>query len=219
MRLHFGPFCVDVGARQVLQGDASIHLTRKEIDLLLLLLEQRPNVVTKEQIYGRLWPDVFVSEASLQALVSDLREALDAGGRRDEFIRTVHGVGYAFSGAVHDSSVLPEADRAVVRGWLVGTSGRVPLHAGENIVGRSDHPDLDTTTISRRHTRIRIDVEGVTIEDLGSKNGTWLNDRQLMAPQRLSEGNIVRLGSSVFTFRRARMSSSTQSSVPTPKRR
>jgi DNA-binding winged helix-turn-helix (wHTH) protein len=61
------------------QGDASIHLTRKEIDLLLLLLEQRPNVVTKEQIYGHLWPNIFVSEASLQALVSDLREALDAG--------------------------------------------------------------------------------------------------------------------------------------------
>jgi hypothetical protein len=59
-------------AREFTSGDASIHLTRKEIDLLLLLLEQRPNVVTKEQIYGHLWPNIFVSEASLQALVSDL---------------------------------------------------------------------------------------------------------------------------------------------------
>ena len=209
MQLHFGPICVDVGARQVLKGDASIHLTRKEIDLLLLLLEQRPNVVTKEQIYGRLWPDIFVSEASLQALVSDLREALDAGGPRDEFIRTVHGIGYAFCGAVRESGALPDPVHAVVRGWLIGTSGRIPLHAGENIVGRADSPELGTVTISRRHARIHVDSEGVDIEDLGSKNGTWVNFCQVAARQPLTEGDTVRLGSSVFTFQRARMSSST----------
>ena len=165
--LSFGPFCVDVGARQIWKDSQSIHVTRKELDLLLLLLDERPNVVTKEQIYARLWPDVFVSEASLQALVSDLREILQTGSDRDEFIRTVHGVGYAFCGAVRDSGALQSKEQAVVHAWLVGTTGRISLHAGENIVGRSDHADLDTPTISRRHVRIQIEPEGVT--DRGSR--------------------------------------------------
>ena len=213
MPLHFGPFCVDAGARQVLKDSRPVHVTRKELDLLLLLLHERPNVVTKEQIYARLWPDVFVSEASLQALVSDLREILHIGSDRDEFIRTVHGVGYAFCGAVRDSGALPSMEQAVVRAWLVGTTGRISLHSGENIVGRSDHADLDTTTISRRHVRIQIEAESVSIEDLGSKNGTWLNDRPVTAPTKMSDGDTVRLGTSEFTFRRARMSSSTQSGL------
>ena len=185
--LSFGPFCVDVGARQIWKDSQSIHVTRKELDLLLLLLDERPNVVTKEQIYARLWPDVFVSEASLQALVSDLREILQTGSDRDEFIRTVHGVGYAFCGAVRDSGALQSKEQAVVRAWLVGTTGRISLHAGENIVGRSDHADLDTPTISRRHVRIQIEPEGVTIEDLGSKNGTWLNDHPVTTRTNIRE--------------------------------
>jgi DNA-binding winged helix-turn-helix (wHTH) protein len=213
MPFHFGPFCVDAGARQVLKDGRAIHVTRKELDLLLLLLAERPNVVTKEQIYARLWPNVFVSEASLQALVSDLREILHSGDDRDEFIRTVHGIGYAFCGAVRDSGALPPMEQAVIRGWLVGATGRVSLHTGENIVGRSDHADLDTTTISRRHVRIQIEAESVSIEDLGSKNGTWLNDHPVTARTEISDGDTVRLGTSVFTFRRARMSSSTQSSL------
>jgi pSer/pThr/pTyr-binding forkhead associated (FHA) protein len=125
----------------------------------------------------------------------------------------VHGIGYAFCGAVRDASAPAEAERVLVRGWLVGATGRIPLRAGENIVGRADHADLDTTKISRRHARIRIDSEGVTIEDLGSKNGTWLNDDPVTTPQRVGDGDTVRLGSSVFVFRRARMSSSTQSDL------
>jgi len=212
-KLSFGPFCVDVGARQIWKDSRSIHVTRKELDLLLLLLDLRPNVVTKEQIYARMWPDVFVSQASLQALVSDLREILRTGSDRDEFIRTVHGVGYAFCGTVRDSGVLPSMEQVVVRGWLVGTTGRVSLHAGENIVGRSDHPDLDTTTISRRHVRIQIESGGVTIEDLASKNGTWLNDHPVTTAKNIHDGDTVRLGSSAFTFRRAQMSSSTKSGL------
>ena len=211
--LHFGPFTVEAGARQVWKDSRPVHLTRKELDLLLLLLDERPNVVTKEQIYGRLWPEVFVSEASLQALVSDLREVLHTGGHRDEFIRTVHGVGYSFCGAVRQSGAPTPREPVEVRGWLVGNTGRVSLHAGENIVGRSDYAELDSTTISRRHARLEIGPEKVTIEDLGSKNGTWLNDRQVTTPMSLEDGATVRLGSAVFTFRRARMSASTQSGL------
>ncbi len=54
-----------------------VHLTRKAFDLLLLLLETRPNAVTKDQIYARIWPDAFVTESSLHTLVREIRQALE----------------------------------------------------------------------------------------------------------------------------------------------
>jgi DNA-binding winged helix-turn-helix (wHTH) protein len=210
MRIHFEPFQLDVGARELWKESAPVHLTRKAFDLLLLLIDHRPNVVTKDQIYQRLWPDTFVSDASLQALVSEVRDALDVDGSRDGLLRTVYGVGYAFRGIVREAGATPVIEHATVRGWLVGANGRIPLHTGENIMRRGDNANLDATTISRRHARILIDGEDVTLEDLDSKNGTWINDRPVTTAQRLSEGDRVRLGSLDFTFRAARRASSTQ---------
>lgn len=57
------------------RGDVKIwHLTRKAFDLLVLMLETRPNAVTKDQIYARIWPDAFVTESSLHTLVREIRQ-------------------------------------------------------------------------------------------------------------------------------------------------
>jgi pSer/pThr/pTyr-binding forkhead associated (FHA) protein len=96
--------------------------------------------------------------------------------------------------------------------WLVSGSIRVPLREGENIVGR-DTAELfqfEAPTISRRHARIVIG-ESITLEDLGSKNGTWLKDERLTAPHVLADGDVVKLGSATFTFRLARQSKPTES--------
>jgi pSer/pThr/pTyr-binding forkhead associated (FHA) protein len=88
----------------------------------------------------------------------------------------------------------------------------VGLHAGENIVGRGidNVIEIEAPTISRRHARIVIG-ESVTLEDLGSKNGTWLDDERLIAPRALADGGVVRLGSATFTFRLARRPKPTES--------
>ena len=70
--------------------------------------------------------------------------------------------------------------------------------------------EIEAPTISRRHARITVG-DSVTLEDLGSKNGTWLNDEQLTAPRALAEGDIVRLGSATFTFHLARQPKATES--------
>ena len=89
----------------------------------------------------------------------------------------------------------------------------MPLREGENIVGRDTAGLFQfaaPTTISRRHARIVIG-ESITIEDVGSKNGTWLQDERLTAPHGLADGDVVKLGSATFTFRVARPSKSTES--------
>jgi DNA-binding winged helix-turn-helix (wHTH) protein len=209
----FGSLCVDADARTVTSTEGAVHLTRKAFDLLLLLLERRPNAVSKEQIYAHLWPDTFVAESALQTLVHEIRQAIDDRELQQSWIYTVHGIGYRFAGQVLASDPAPSTTQpGRPEAWLLGESIRVALHAGENILGRGleEVIEVEAPTISRRHARIIIG-DSVTLEDLESKNGTWLGDERLTAPRALADGDIVRLGSARFTFRLVRQPRSTES--------
>ena len=85
MRVRFAGFTLDEGRRQLLEGEADIHLSPKAYELLKVLLEQRPNALSKVELHERLWPSTFVSEVNLAALIAELRAALGEHGR---FIRT-----------------------------------------------------------------------------------------------------------------------------------
>ena len=136
-----------------------------------------------------------MSEASLQALVSEVRQAVGDNGRKRWIVRTVHAVGYAFNVDVEQDAD-SVAERRAVRAWLVGELSRIPLYAGENILGRDDGVTMvDDTTVSRRHARVVIGADGVTIEDLRSRNGSWLADQPLTGPAPVREGDAIRLGS------------------------
>ena len=218
MQYLFGRVCVDAGARRVANRDRIVHLTRKAFDLLLLLLEHRPNAVTKDEIYARLWPDTFVSEASLQTLVHEIRQALDEGDAAPSWIRTVRGIGYSF-----DGEVLATGDPVAAPGpeppaaWLVGEAIRVPLRSGENVLGRgvADVIEIDHPAVSRHHARLIVG-QIATIEDLGSKNGTWVNNLRVTGPHVLTDRDIVSFGSVRFIFQLARRPMSTESAELPP---
>lgn len=214
MTFRFGDVRVDPLARQLWRGAQLFHLPRKAFDLLLLLLEHRPNAVPKEQIYARLWPDTYVSEASLQALISDIRQAIGDDGRRRAMVRTIHGVGYAFTADVIEADAPPTAPEKV-RAWLIGELDRIPLRSGENLLGRGGEgvTEIDETTVSRRHARLTLRHSDALLEDLDSKNGTWLHDERVMGTVVIADGDVVRLGSARFTFRVAGYAGST-ASVP-----
>ncbi len=220
MQYVFGSVCVNRAARSVSGAAGTVHLTTKAFDLLLLLLDSRSTVVSKEQIYERLWPETFVTESSIQTLIHEIREAIDVPGDPNSWIRTVRGVGYCFHGDVLASSWPTAARSDHPAAWLVGDSTRVALHAGENIVGRAGDGivEIDLPTISRRHARITIGDSPV-LDDLGSKNGTWLDGERLMEPRALSDGAIVRLGSVTFAFRLARPPRTTESVDDVPDNR
>jgi pSer/pThr/pTyr-binding forkhead associated (FHA) protein len=108
-------------------------------------------------------------------------------------VRTLHGFGYAFGGFVR------EADAAGAALRLVTERGETPLPRGEALLGRSRDclVRLDAPGVSRHHARIRVDGEGATLEDLGSRNGTFVAGERLQAPRRLQDGDEILLGSSV----------------------
>jgi len=103
-----------------------------------------------------------------------------------------------------------------VRGWLIWNTERVQVLDGANLYGRGDVDvvELPSSTVSRRHARISFEQEP-WIEDLGSKNGTFVGDQQVTTKVRLSDGDRVRLGSFLLTFRLAQPpdATTTQSTV------
>ena len=107
MRTHFEPFTLDTGTRELLKAGQPVHLSPKAFDVLALLVERRPNVVSKKDFDVRIWPGVFVTEANLSVIVSEIRRALGDTPRDQLFIRTIDRVGYAFSGRGTESP--PEA--------------------------------------------------------------------------------------------------------------
>jgi DNA-binding winged helix-turn-helix (wHTH) protein len=209
----FGSVRVDADTRAISGPAGEVRLTRKAWELLLLLLERRPNAVSKAEIHARVWPETFVSESSVQSLVHEIRRAIDHGAA-PSWIRTVHGIGYRFCGpvAASESAAAEESQRPAA--WLIGASARVALHAGENILGRGsdDVVEIEAPTISRHHARIVVG-DAVMIEDLASKNGTWLDGERVGAARAMADGASVRLGSVRFTFRLASQARPTESAV------
>jgi TolB-like protein/DNA-binding winged helix-turn-helix (wHTH) protein/Flp pilus assembly protein TadD len=89
-----------------------IRLTPKAFDLLGALLETRPRALSKAEIRDRLWPQTFVTEATLASVVSELRGALGDDAKEPRFVRTVHGHGYSFSGTAVEEPAQGDASQA-----------------------------------------------------------------------------------------------------------
>ena len=160
--------------------------------------------LAKEGIRDRLWPGTFVSDSTLATVVAEIREALDDDAKQPRFLRTVHGVGYAFCGdARPDVPPPPRASAGPVSYRLLFDDREISLRPGENVLGRVDEGVLwiESAGVSRRHARIRVEDGKAVLEDLGSKNGTFLRGQRLSAPALLSDGDEIALGKVLLTFR------------------
>ena len=201
MRVQFAEFTLDWGTRQLLhRGRGEIRLSTKAFDLLAALVEQRPRVLDKADLHRRIWPDTYVVDANLNVLIAEIRRALEDSPRDAKFIRTVHAIGYAFCGEALELTDRPASRKTPpVRFWLVWNERVIVLEEGDNTVGRDPECTvwLDASGVSRRHARIRT-VRGddaVLLQDLGSKNGTLVQNSPITGEVRLSDGAVIQIGS------------------------
>ena len=120
------------------------------------------------------------------------------------YIRTVHRVGYAFCAEAPGTPATAPAGTGS-RYWLAWNDRTLVLSAGENLIGRNPESGVwvDAAGVSRRHARVRLDAEtgAAAIEDLGSTNGTFVNETRVESPMPLRDGDLVHLGSVPLTFR------------------
>jgi DNA-binding winged helix-turn-helix (wHTH) protein len=195
VRVPFAEWVLDTDSRQLLRNGMAVDLSPKAFQLLQALLESRPKALSKTVLRDLLWPDAVVVETNLSNLVGEIRTALGDDPRRPRFIRTVHRFGYAFSGAPEAGGRPPAPGAVRVR--LQWSGGSVELGAGEHLLGRD--PDVSvclvSVSVSRRHAVLRIASDQVTLEDLRSKNGTFLGGQRLQAVRAVAEGDEIRAGS------------------------
>jgi DNA-binding winged helix-turn-helix (wHTH) protein len=203
MKYRFEEFTVDVRTRRLLRGKVEVHLSPKAFDLLTALIENRSQAMSKADLQQKLWPSTYVLETNLASLVAEIRHALEDSADEPRFVRTVHRFGYWFVGVLSDH---PAEDTSALTGityWLTWETRQIPLGRGQNVLGRA--PDasvwIDAPGVSRHHARICLDGTVATVEDLGSKNGTYLHGQRVTTPSALNDGDQIRLGSVLITFR------------------
>ncbi|HVS30541.1 MAG TPA: FHA domain-containing protein [Thermoanaerobaculia bacterium] len=201
MRANFADLSLDTERREVVRGDRPIALNPKAFDLLASLVASWPSAASKESLYDRLWPGVFVEMGNLHNLVSDIRLAIH--DEEHTVIRTIHRFGYAIG--------VPVTTDSEIRAHLVIGGRELPLREGENVIGRDLVGNAD---VSRRHARILIAGTHATIEDLGSKNGTWIDKRRLDGPFSFTGDQEVVLGRTRALIRFASASESTMTASP-----
>lgn len=212
MRYRFGGFILDHDTRQLLWNGDDVHLSPKAFDLLAMLVANRTRAISKAELQQRLWPSTFVEETNLATLAAEIRRALRDSAANPRFVGTVYGFGYRFVGEATADAGVTGGEHGSVKLWLVFDRRHIPLLEGMNVIGRAADAaiPIESPGISRYHARIVVTHGEAVLEDLGSKNGTLLDGGRLTAPRRLSDGNEIRLGAVVMTFRIASQASATE---------
>lgn len=100
MIYEFADCRLDVDARELRRGGEVVRLEPQVFDLLRLLIEERARVVSRDELIARIWNGRIVSDAAVSSRIKSARQAIGDDGARQRFIRTLHGVGFRFVGAV-----------------------------------------------------------------------------------------------------------------------
>ncbi|NQY98670.1 MAG: winged helix-turn-helix domain-containing protein [Henriciella sp.] len=96
----FSDFELDRNCRELRQAGMMVPVEPQVFDLLNLLIEHNDRVVSKDEIIEQVWNGRIVSESAISSRVKDARKALGDDGRRQAFIKTIHGIGFRFVGTL-----------------------------------------------------------------------------------------------------------------------
>jgi DNA-binding winged helix-turn-helix (wHTH) protein len=203
VRVAFGACEFDSVRHVLLRHGRPVPLSPRAFRLLEVLLDRRPEVISKAGLLEHLWPGTFVSDAGLHNLVTEVRTAIGDTPQASQYIRTVPRCGYGFHGDVHDATAAQLAsDRCHEGPRLISKHREWSLSVGRNLIGRDRDCGvcIDSPGVSRRHAQIVVSSGAATIEDLGSKNGTYLDGQLVTEAMTLDNGSQMRIGSVTMVY-------------------
>ncbi len=195
----FGPFRLVLDQRLLERDGTPVALTAKAFDLLAALVQQRTRALSKDELLALVWPGSVVEEGNLSQQVFVLRRTLaDAG----ECVATVPRHGYRFVAPVIEEHENHSPWVATSPHSLVWDERQFPLREGFTVIGRADDADLKILlpSISRHHARVVVRGLAATIEDLGSRHGTWRGSTSVGGPVPLAGGDEIRLGTALLVY-------------------
>ena len=183
------------------------HLEPRIMDLLVHLADHPDQVLPQERILAAVWPDRYVAEGALTRAVGELRSALGDDAQPPAYVETIQERGYRLVAEVRREVAEAVADDRgdVDPSACVLLYGEevLSLKEGENVIGRGTDADIRLVVpkMSRRHARISVEEGRAVLEDLGSKNGTWVRGSCVSGPVRLENGDRVLMGAVELVFR------------------
>jgi len=130
----FGPFRFDVADRVLFRAGQSVTVTPKALELLLVLIQNRGRLVSKENLISRVWPDTFIEENNLAVHISTLRKALGGNSDETEYIKTSPKRGYSFVAEVREEAE-NESAVAKVRAVAVLPFKVISSETGDDYLG------------------------------------------------------------------------------------
>ena len=203
MTYRFGRFSVNSDTRQLLADDREVHLSPKAFELLLTLIQHRSRALSKAELQERLWPATFVGEANLPTLVAEIRRAVDDSAQDSACVQTLHRFGYRFVGSATEEPAPRGKESPGAHMYVTTPHDQFPLSEGEIVIGRAQDAAIrvDSGGVSRHHARIVVSGDEARVEDLGSKNGTFVDGAAVTGTCLLRDGNEIRVGPVTLTFR------------------
>jgi DNA-binding winged helix-turn-helix (wHTH) protein len=199
-----GAWTVEPSLDRISRDGGEVRLRPRAMDVLVVLALASGRLVGKRELVDEVWRTEFVGDHALTQVIAELRAALGDDARVPSFIETIPRRGYRLV-----AEVTPLADSVHPAGGaslpfkLQMPDGDHRLVQGANVIGRTADADIrvDRTEVSRCHAAITVRGTTAVIEDLGSKNGTFVNGRRLDGPTALSNGDEIWIGRSVARMR------------------
>jgi len=189
---------------RMVRGQVVVRLRPRAMELLVLFAERAGEVVSKREIVDRVWSSGFVADNTIVHCVNELREALGDASEAPRCLQTIPRRGYRVVAKVQPLGKNEQPLRVdTARYELVAKGWSAFLVDGENLIGRGGDARIVTESVrvSRHHARILVSRDGIVIEDLGSKNGTFVGGRRIDGPTTLTNGDEVRIGDVSVVFR------------------
>jgi DNA-binding winged helix-turn-helix (wHTH) protein len=201
----FGVFELNPRTGELRKRGARVRLQDQPFQVLTMLVERAGDLVTREEVRERLWSgSVFVAfDQALNNAIAKVRAALGDSAENPRFVETLERRGYRFLASVEWAAAegpLPPSARVSSRPAtnvrLTTDDRTITLQDGTHVIGRE--PDaavwIDSAVVSRRHAELIVHDGRVTIEDLGSRNGTFVNGTRPTGVSALVHGDEIRLG-------------------------
>jgi DNA-binding winged helix-turn-helix (wHTH) protein len=208
--VRFGVFELDLITGELRRKGVKLALQEQPFQVLAMLVEHAGDLVTREQLRERLWPDVVSidSDHGVNKAVVKIRRALGDIAESPRYVETLERRGYRFLASVEPIIARPSVepiDARVETLRLVWTDRTIPLVQGANMIGRDGAALvwIDSPDVSRRHAQVVVTGRSAILEDLGSKNGTRLNEQAVDERAVLEDGDAIRIGPALLVFRSA----------------